>query len=137
MIEFDDRTSSQLKNAGGLRLIGNKKVLDTLSHYWEYQKKLLTVGENLKDKKDKMHELEFHIYFDRKFYKNTGKPFEDEVIGNPVLSAKAPEFLPEYINRLSLVRDITKNYIQFISNENEFARNAIVTIRKEYNLENE
>jgi hypothetical protein len=35
-VGFENRTSSQLKNSGGMRLIRKKKVSDSLLSYWQY-----------------------------------------------------------------------------------------------------
>jgi hypothetical protein len=37
-----DRTSSQLKNSGAMRLIRNKKVVDGILRYWNQMKKQMS-----------------------------------------------------------------------------------------------
>jgi hypothetical protein len=134
-MQFAEQTTAQLLNAGGLRLIRSERVLDSISNYWENQKRLFIVEQNVKDKKDKAHELEYRIFFDGKFYKPSDRPFEAEITGRPVLSPNAQSILAEYLNRLITVKDVTRNYIRFVNILQKLGIGLIETIKSEYHIE--
>ena len=135
-IEFDERTSSQLKNAGGMRLIKNKQVLDSLSIYWEAQQSIAIIAANLKSYTDKAEDLSQNI-FDRRNYSETETPFDAAVKPHPKLMRNGIELLPEFSNRLEKVYQITKNHMRFIKNQTSLALGLINVIKKEYNLKEE
>ena len=61
-ITFSDRTSSQLKNSGSMRLVRNKEVADSILAYWQqidYYNYVSPLNENFRRK---AREVSFKIY---------------------------------------------------------------------------
>ena len=62
-IVFTDRTASQLKNSGNMRLIRKRDVVDMILKYWNYQERTLTT-------------LDRYI-----IYRNQGRSFAAQLVG--------------------------------------------------------
>ncbi len=133
-IELNEGTAAQLKNAGGMRLILNKTVLDSLSNYWYSQKSLYAIRDNLQLQKIKTHDIGLRI-LSQKYFSPSEKPLESIVTGNPRFITGSDLLLPEYANRIALCVEITKNYIRFIKREAAIAEQLKILIKKEYHLE--
>ncbi len=69
-IDFEDRTSSQLKNAGNMRLIRNNNVADSIRNYWSTIKVLESISSRLEDLRNKAQDISIQI-FHNKFILNT------------------------------------------------------------------
>ena len=46
-LELINRTEIQLKNAGGMRLIRNKEVSDSIINYWQLKERLMKLKRQL------------------------------------------------------------------------------------------
>jgi hypothetical protein len=135
LTQLEDRTSSQLKNAGGMRLIRNDKVVEALRNYWnttkalekietrmdEYASKAQTIGSQIFNNK-------YYIYNDKKigfFAGITIDPAAKFVNADPKLLSQFSN--TRYVNNL-----ILKNYVLILKSDKEAAIELMEIIRERY-----
>ena len=133
--EYTDRTSSQLKNSGAMRLIRKKKVADSIVNYWSncqttvfLQERYLFFLNKAGDFRNKI--LDSRYFFDAD-YELEIFPVKD----NPVLLYDDPKLLSEYANLVFLVQQIQRQAIK--NNYTVQLKNAvdlINLIKNEYQL---
>jgi len=134
-IVFTDRTTSQLKNSGGMRLIRNKTVADSLTEYW--------------NKIDEFRLLQVRVESYRLDGRKTGlkifgslpgsyiHKFIDSAfsINSPDVLNNSPLLLGEYINYLEIIGETYRNqYHSLLKKLSGLAKNLIDIIKKEYHL---
>jgi hypothetical protein len=129
-----DRTTVQLKNAGGMRLISKAIVADSIVDYWnetENLKRLELIFDEIRIKiKDQSYSI-----FDQRYYSDEQVNNISVVIGSPVLLTNDEKYLIEFANRLWHLRVALRNsYKRQMIRTKEKAGNLIALIRKEYNL---
>jgi hypothetical protein len=132
-VTFSDRTSSQLKNSGSMRLIRNKKVADSILNYWQQIDYFNYVSPRQENFRIKARELSFKI-FDYTAY-NVDKGFNQYYFVN-----KHPEFLPggkellmEYTNFILAGKaSLGLYYYPPLLRLNSQAQHLIDLIKKEY-----
>ncbi len=133
---FSDRTSSQLKNAGAMRLIKDNEVLTHLFTYWSQAENLKGLSTTLDEMRLHAREATYGI-FNTKYYlqNNNGDPLITE---KPVLMTNDFKTLTELANRLEHIKNLVQNvYIPRQKDEVIEAEKLIEIIKKEYHLENE
>jgi len=133
--EYTDRTSSQLKNSGAMRLVRKKRVADGIVNYWSncqttifLQERYLIFLNKAGDFRNKI--LDSRYFFDAD-YELEIFPVKD----NPVLLYDDPRMLSEYANLVFLVQQIQRqairnNYTLQLQN----AVDLINVIKEEYHL---
>jgi len=107
-INLTERTSVQLKNAGGMRLIKSSKISDEISNYWHWQEYAKAYGTTTEELKIKARERSYFIF--NQFYYN-------EINRNEIKTTKSgaqlmtydKTVLLEYVNRLSHIKNSIKN----------------------------
>ena len=132
---FETRTSSQLKNAAGMRLI-RKKVADSILVYWKSAEVCNDISARLEVMGTERHNLGVRI-FHNKYYIRSG---ESGV--TPVIGIKAgvnfinddPKLFAEYSNRAYSRRGVLLNYLNRLRVTKEKAVALMETIRKGYRL---
>jgi len=62
-LDFEDRTSSQLKNAGNMRLIRNKQVADSIRDYWGIIKAMEDISSRLETLRAKAADLTAQLFY--------------------------------------------------------------------------
>ena len=134
---FIDRTTSQLRNTGGLHLIKNVTVVASLFDYW-------TVVEIMKNTSQNYNELRVHAreksycIFNAKYYTSTAGNNDLTEATNPKLMTTDPFILNEFANRLGHLKNGNqKTYIPNLRQVFTSAVELIDLIRKEYQLPNE
>jgi hypothetical protein len=133
-----DRTELQLTNSGGMRLIRNRKVVDSIIYYWSITELLYETKHNINVHRDKAKDISF-ILFSNKYYQHKGDlslfPF-DPSRGEPELLTKNPAVLSEFANRISHMCDLLKfNYKERrLDSQAGNAIRLIQLIKKEYHL---
>src|SRR5687767_2891956 len=135
-IRFEDRTSSQLKNAGGMRLIRNKKVIDTILKYWAAIETIEVVRSRLEMAGENISDLSTRIFYNKYFI--PGKMPLDPPKGikpGADLMDKDSKLLAQYANRLGTKRTRTNNYLANLEKAKKLASALIQLIRKEYRLD--
>jgi hypothetical protein len=141
-LKLINRTALQLTNSGGMRLIRNRQVTDSVIHYWSTSELLYETKESINLHRGKAKDMSFTL-FNNKYYKHAGNFSLDSslnpFIGDPELMTKSFAVLTEFANRVSHMTDLLKyNYKErSVDKQAENARDLIRLIRKEYHLDNE
>ena len=130
---FTDRTSSQLKNSGAMRLIRNRKVTDSILNYWSQANIAIEQYERIEVYKEKARDQSYSIIVQK--YYATGETGTVRVNNpHPKLMTENIVELTEWANRLSHIRAMTRLYIPSISIQKKKAASLIEIIKKEYHL---
>ena len=139
-LKLINRTELQLTNSGGMRLIRNKQVADSIIYYWGITELLYDTKNNINVHRDRAKDISF-IIFNNKYYKHT-EGFSlgfslDPSKGEPALMTRNPAVLSEFANRISHMSDLLKrNYKQGrVDHQARNAKRLIQLIKKEYHLE--
>lgn len=137
-MRFEDRTSSQLKNAGNMRLIRNKQVVDSIRNYWGMVSMIEDIGDRLESIRGKAGDLNMEL-FHNKFiqYSDKQNPLQSDVTILPgaKLINDDPKLLAEYANRRNSSMFVLNNYIVSMIEAKATAERLITLIKKEYHLE--
>ena len=139
-LKLINRTELQLTNSGGMRLIRNKRVADSIIHYWSITELLYETKNNSNAHRDRAKDISF-IIFNNKYYNHKenfslGPPL-DPSKGEPALLTRNPAVLSEFANRISHMSDLLKfNYKHGrVDRQANNAKRLIQLIKKEYHLE--
>lgn len=135
-VTFSDRTSSQLKNSGSLRLIRDKLVSDSILNYWQQIDYFNFVASRHENFRIKARELSFKI-FDYGLY-NVDRGFSNSNISSPrpQLLPKGNELLIEYANYIQAGRaSLVLYYYPPIVKLQSQAEHLIALIKKEYDVQ--
>jgi hypothetical protein len=131
--EYTDRTSSQLKNSGAMRLIRKKKVADGIVNYWSNCQTTVFLHERylffLNKAGDFRNKILDSRYFCDADYELEVFPVKD----NPVLLYDDAKLISEYANLVFLVQQIQRQAIK--NNYTAQLKNAvdlINVIREEF-----
>jgi hypothetical protein len=125
-IGFTERTSAQLKNAGGMRLIRKAAVADGIINYWNQVEILQTMNEWLEDFKKAAREKSYSL-FNQKYYSVN---FPE---ASPQLMTTSLPQLTEFANRLAHIKNIIRNvYIPQLQEQQDNAKKLIETIDLNY-----
>ena len=134
-LQLIDRTALQLKNSGGMRLIRNRKVADSIIQYWLTTDGIYTARNSLAVYISKTQELSQTI-FNRKYYPDKDDYRDTSLIGNPRLMTKDFDKLTEFANWASMMENVLRTfYIKLIERHSTTADNLSRFIKKEYHLE--
>jgi hypothetical protein len=135
-IRFEDRTSSQLKNAGGMRLVRNIEVSDSIRQYWARIESLLRVRDRLEIAGENIGDLSSRIFFN-KFFIYGQEPLAPPMGIKPgaALISNDPKLIAEYINRVFTKSVRTKIYMEDLNGALEMAQQLMTLIRNEYHLD--
>jgi len=134
---FEDRTSSQLKNSGGMRLIRNEKIADSIRYYWWRIKTMEAISARLADIGDKITDIGVQL-FNNKYYgkHDPTKPFNFANSINPSaqLLINDPRLLAQYANRKFSRLFVLYNYINNLKGAKAAATRLIGMIKEEYHF---
>ena len=128
-VTFTDRTISQLKSAGGMRLIWNQKVSDRVTTYYEMAALCKEQVSIYYMDVNSLIELSYK-FFDKLY---TEKGHEKMVLARQ-LFLNNPHYVREFINRTKDLKQLIENYHDLLSQMKTFAENIIKTIKEEYHL---
>ncbi len=135
---FTERTRTQLKNSGNLRLIRNKAAADSITLYDNSISEVLTqegaYSEFMKDQIRAAQQLFNFKYFQQRSSKLKQTPGS---IGTLSVLTKNPADLIQYGNKIFMLRGIILNYIAQLKQMEIKAGNLIKMLKTEYHLENE
>ncbi len=132
----DDRTMSQLKNAGNWRLIRNKNVSDQLAHY----DNLVRTITQFIDQREESLVLILYQSIDKLF---DSKVFESMVNGlsfvrppnNPQLMSYDKNDLNEFCNRIHFRKNSNFYYLKAVERLLDEAKKTVSVINNEYHLD--
>jgi hypothetical protein len=132
---FENRTSSQLKNSGSMRLIHKKKVSDSLLRYWQHVELCNGIGERLDFIAEKRSDLYARLFNNKYFIRGDGLLAPVTAIQDgAALISNDPALLAEYSNRTHSRKWSLNNYLLMMERTKEMAVSLMEIIRKEYHL---
>ena len=133
-VDFEDRTSSQLKNAGNMRLIRNKQVADSIRNYWSYIRILESISARLEDLRGKAGDVSVQL-FNNKYVQYLDP---ENLVSSPVsilpgakLINDDPKLLAQYSNRRQSLLVVLNNYIRFMLYAMQYTISLIEMIKRE------
>jgi hypothetical protein len=138
-IVFNDRTSSQLKSSGSMRLIKHKAVADSILQYWNNQIRLEQVHERFEAVRLEQRKIGFKTFNWYKDYYTQAKTATDPSLDNLQIKAISNQgALTEFINASSVLYNsgITQ-YKPILQLQLDLATKMIEMIQEEYHFENE
>ena len=103
-----ERTSVQLQNAGGMRLIQNAKISDEIANYWHWQEYARAYFATTEELKLKARERSYFI-FNQFFYNDISRYKVKTAKKGAQLMTYDKMVLMEYVNRLSHIKNSIKN----------------------------
>ena len=131
---LSERTSAQLKNAGGMRLVESQELSNKISEYWVKSENLKEYNTFVDELKFKAREMSYSI-FDQKYYKDVTKSI---VADNAQLMIKDNITLTEYSNRLNHINNSMKNVLlPSIERHYKRAVELLSILKKEYKINEE
>jgi len=100
-----DRTSSQLKNSGGMRLIDDEEIIAKIIDYWSGAQLTVAIENDYNDWRAKARDKSYSIFDSRYYSKNQTNLFS----GSPVLMTRSSGIFIEFYNRLTHIRNLLYN----------------------------
>ena len=134
-IRFEDGTSSQLKNAGGMRLIREEEVAKAIREYWGHIETLYRVRDRLELAGENIADLSSRIFYTGNFILS-GDPL-DPVIGikpGAKFIYDDQRSIAEYINRIATKALRTRIYLTELEEGLKSANTLMQIIKEEYHL---
>ena len=134
-IRLEDRTSSQLKNAGGMRLIRNTKVSNSIREYWDHEEIIYRVRDRLEMAGENIADVSSRIFYYQ--YSIPGNEPLDPPIGikpGAVFIDNDPKLIAEYVNRIASKFLRTRVYLSELESTMQVANHLIELIKEEYHL---
>ncbi|MEO6868375.1 MAG: hypothetical protein ABI168_01950 [Ginsengibacter sp.] len=129
-VVFTDRTMTQLKNSGGLRLIRNQKVSDSIMNYDSFVKGCNEQFEVIKRNWESESNYSYTLFDLERLGPQNETPI---ALPNQLLSTKASD-IRGYSSRLLIFTSLIRNYSGLISTQKGNAVRLIAFLREEYNL---
>jgi hypothetical protein len=127
MAVFSQRTISQLKNAGGLRLIRNKNVADSITLYDNKLQYLSVIVKSYDDISNRVTDAGNGI-FDNRYIRHD---FKEKEISLLTYDQKV---LRQYTNCLYIHQNVTRYYFDYLLQQKQLAIALIWLIRKKYHF---
>ena len=130
-----DRTSSQLKNSGAMRLIRNKKVVDGILRYWNQIEKTNVTLERYLDYRNAGRELTLKLFMWPEVYRRGLLMKEDSIHYLKVIDPDPKKWdeLTNLIGASGLI--VSSGHLRNLNNQLKIAVDLIALIKKEYHLE--
>jgi hypothetical protein len=131
-VALNDRTITQLKNAGNMRLIRSQEVNDGLISYWGHFENIRIALERHNSYRSKARDQEIVLFeVATRFLHRELRNNADTIIPITVINNN-PILVREYTNILAYcgIRIITLD--RFVARQKELAAELIATVRKEY-----
>lgn len=130
-----DRTSAQLKNAGGMQLLNNKIVIEGITNYWHSEESLMELKSIINEYRVKARERTYSI-FDNKYYSTITKN-DFLLVGHPKLMTNDQLILTEFSNRLSWLSDLfLNNYVSQLNRQITEAEKLLNILKDNYHIKN-
>jgi len=135
-IHFEDGTSSQLKNAGGMRLIRNEKVNNSIRQYWDHIETLYRVRDRLELAGENIADVSSRIFYNN-FFVFPKDPLDivNEIKPGAKFINDDPRLIAEYVNRVYTKSLRTRIYLTELEQADSAANFLITLIKKEYHVE--
>jgi hypothetical protein len=128
-LNINERAASQLKNAGGMRLIQNQELSNKIAAYWELSESIKNAGMALEDLKLRARDQSY-ILFDQKYYVDVTNVKLRSDVQLMTLDSKT---LTEYANRLNHIRNSIANVrMPLIKRLHTQADDILIQLKNEY-----
>ena len=133
---FENRTSSQLKNSGGMRLIRKKRVSDSLLSYWQNAEICNSISDRLDFIAGGRFDVNARLFHNKYLIRDGGimTPVSEIKEGASLIN-NDPALLAEYSNRTYSRKGVLNNYLLNMKRTKEKAVRLMEIIRNEYDLE--
>jgi hypothetical protein len=134
-VKLIERTSAQLKNAGGLRLVEDQKISDQIAVYWYWASYMQAYGESTEELKIRAREMSYEI-FNSAYYQNMERGNKSsKVKSGAILMTNDNTKLIEYANRLTHIKNSLKNVaIPIIDTSTKIAVGLMKELELKYHL---
>jgi hypothetical protein len=133
---FENRTSSQLKNSGGMRLIRKKKVSDSLMSYWQNAEICNSISERLDFIAAERSDLYVRLFYNKYLIRDdASRPAVSAIKEGASLISNDPALLAEYSNRTYSRKLVLNNYLTWMRETKARALRLMEIIRSEYDIE--
>lgn len=134
-VKLIERTTAQLKNAGGLRLVEDQKISDQIAVYWYWASYMQSYGESTEDLKIRARDMSYEI-FNSGYYQNMERGnLINRVKSGAKLLTNDKTRLIEYANRLTHIRNSLKNVaIPIIETSTKVAVDLMKELELKYHL---
>ena len=134
-VSFSERTSSQLKNAGNMRLLRNSNLSDSIQQYWTLIKIDEGISDRMENAQSKASDLSIQL-MNLKYYEspNPANPLAYSVREDAKLINSDPKLIVQLANMVTLRRRLLYNYLFNINVTRENAFRLIDMIKREYHL---
>jgi len=130
--KFNDRTITQLKNSGNMRIIRNQKVNDGIIHYWNQIEKINQAHDRHASYRAKGRDMETKIFNTAELYLKNHSPVD---VSNAIeLINPDPLLVKEYANVIAATGVMLQSIQNLIQNQLKSANELILSIKKEYHL---
>lgn len=136
-VDFTKRTITQLKNSGGLRLIRNMAVSDSIILYNESCERLEQQGDAVFMYQNEARAIGttiFDLEYVLKYNRYTIHEFLSSDV-KPLLLNDDEKRMKEYANKLYYLRAVLHFYIDMLNLHQALAKSNIQFLRNEYHLE--
>jgi hypothetical protein len=128
---LSERTSAQLKNAGGMRLVESRELSNKIAEYWVRTETLKENNDFIDNLKFKAREISYSI-FDQKYYMDVTAGTVSE---GAKLMRKDAYSLTEYANRLTHINNsLKKVFLPSVDRQYKRAVELMSILKKEYEL---
>ncbi|HVS94007.1 MAG TPA: hypothetical protein VHE59_18355 [Mucilaginibacter sp.] len=132
---FNDRTSSQLKGTGSMRLIRNKAIADSMLKYWNNQFRLQQMHDRFENIRMEQHKAGWKTFNWYPLVYNWTKTGKEKVAATKAIADKNQ--LNEFVNVCSTLYNQGGLYRLLLKDQLNLATTIIATIDKQYPPENE
>src|SRR5262249_47615442 len=130
---FTDRTVTQLKNSGRMRIVRSQKVMDALTHYWNHIEVIRISLDRHAHYRSMGRDLEIRIFdFAKQYLK--GHKFMSNPDEPMRIATNDPSLIREYANSYTYCGVVLEQASIQLIEQHELATQLILLIQKEYNL---
>jgi len=134
-VSFNDRTSSQLKNAGTMRLIRDADLSDSIQNYWTAVKIDESIAQRMLDIQSKSADIAVQVISNKYFQRlNPSNPFAFSISKDAKLINSDPKLIVQLSNYANSRLTVLYNYLVNIRETKGMALRLIEMIKKEYHL---
>jgi hypothetical protein len=135
-VTFEDRTSSQLKNSGSMRLVRNSSLSDSIRNYWTQVKIDDEIGFRMIEAQGESSDIAVKIINNKYFEKrNPSNPLSPvSISSNARFINSDPKMMAEFSNRANARLRILYIYLLNLRETKESVLRLIPLIKKEYHL---
>jgi len=134
-VSFSERTSSQLKNAGNMRLLRNSSLSDSIQQYWTLIKIDESIADRMENTQSKASDLSMQL-LNLKYYEpaDPASPFAWGIRKDAKLMNSDPKLIAQSANLISVRLRLLYIYLFNINLTRETALKLVDMIKKEYHL---